>query len=53
MSEPKNKSAVHLGRLSADSRRARMGEEAFSQKMKEIRALGAQKKLSPGSVLGA
>jgi len=40
----KNKSAVHLGRLSANKRREKAGsEEAFSQSMKELRKKGLQK----------
>lgn len=42
----KNKAAVHLGKLSAEKRRATLGEKQFSDKMKEIRSFGKQKKLS-------
>ena len=43
MSETKNKSAVHLGRLSANSRREKMGEAEFKKSMKALRKMGTQK----------
>lgn len=49
MSEKKkNKSAVHLGKLSVKSRIAKAGGvKAFRQKMKELRQIQEDKKLSP------
>jgi hypothetical protein len=43
MNEPKNKSAVHLGRLSANSRKEKLGETGFIESMKLLRQKGKQK----------
>lgn len=41
----KNKSAVHMGRLSAKARLKSLGVKGLSQKMKEVRAAREAKKV--------
>lgn len=48
MSDAKNKSAVHLGRLSAKNRREKLGEAEFKKAMKLLRGKGRQKKKGVG-----
>lgn len=48
----KNKSAVHLGKLSAKSRLKKLGKKGMSEKMKEIRHIQEVRKLSPTAVSG-
>jgi hypothetical protein len=40
----KNKAAVHLGRVSAQKRRERLGEKKYSEQMKAIRAKREEKR---------
>ena len=42
----KNKGAVHLGRLSAKSRREKLGEDKFRKAMSLLRKKGKQKKVA-------
>lgn len=43
MIKKKLKSAVHLGRVSAQKRREKLGERGFKKSMKALRKMGAQK----------
>lgn len=44
MTEIKNKSAVHLGRVSAQKRREKLGEEGFKKAMSSLRKMRDVKK---------